>query len=984
MKRKTLLNLRKGLTFIFTWILSFAMYAQQGTISGTVTDSNGEALIGVSIRVLGTNTGTVTDANGYYTLKNVPSNARLETSYIGMATQVIDIEGRATVNIVMEESSMQLDEVVAIGYGVARKSDLTGAITSISRGDFQDQPLKNVSDLLQARTPGVMVTKTSGMPGSGIKVRIRGGGSINKSNEPLYVVDGIVGGSGIHPDNIESIEVLKDASSTAIYGSRGANGVVLITTKTGKKGVPQVTFETSLGVANMMKERQYKMLSAYDYARALNDIRGSSSVSPADLEEYKNGTKGIDWMDVMTRTGVNQDYRLSIQGGNRKTNYLVSANVLDMEAITVKSNYKSYNLRASIDSEVKPWMTFSLKVDGSKSKANNRGVDLMNAMNYSPTMEMMNEETGVYNKDPFNSLVNNPYGTLMLNENDTERAGVSTNAQLLFKILDGLTLSVQGAYSYTHTPTYTFNSSKVAPGARSSVGNTHSKGESWQNTNNLTYQTSFGSHNLTTTAVLEMSSAKSSGLTGTGEVLSNEIVGYWNIGNAATRNVSNSYSENSMVSVFGRVMYNYDRRYFVTGTLRADGSSKFQGQNRWGYFPSGSLAWDIARENFMLDNGIFDQLKLRTSYGITGNQDIAPFSTLGMLTAASYSWGRPTLLPGYWGNTFATPDVRWEKAYQYDFGLDASFFASKLSVTMDWFKKKTRDLLFRKKVPDYNGGGNYWVNEGAVDNTGFEFSISAYPLSKNSEFQWETNFNGTFLKNEIVNLAGQDYIIEDEGNTTFGSSLIMKPGYPRGSFYLYKWAGFDDEGANLYEKLDGTLTNHPTSDDRFIMGQSEPKLTLGWNNSFSYKNWSANVLLYAATGFERFNMTYYGISNIMATYRFITLEDAYFKNWDFVTDKSEAKFASFKNKNNISYGNASNWLENASFLKLKNITISYNIPKETAKIADIQLSLSGENVFILSGYTGMDPEVTVSTDGGKDQGAYPIPRTFTFGARITF
>lgn len=958
MKRKILLNLRKGLTFTFMWILSFAMYAQLSTVSGIISDSSGETLIGVSIRVVGSNTGTVTDVNGYYTLSNVPSNAQLEISYIGMTTQVIDIKGRTTINIVMEESSMVLEEVVAIGYGVARKSDLTGAVTSISTKQFQDQPLKNVDDLLQARTPGVQVTKTSGMPGSGIKVRVRGAGSLNKSNEPLYIVDGIVGGSGIHPDNIASIEVLKDASSTAVYGSRGANGVVLITTKTGKSGVPQVTFETQVGVANMMKERQYKMLSAYDYAIAANDILGSSTFSPAELEEYKSGTKGIDWMDVMTRTGVNQDYRLSIQGGNKQTNYLVSANILDMEAITVKSNYKRYNLRASIDSEVKPWMTFSFKIDGSKSKTNNRGVDLMNAMNFSPTMEMMNEETGVYNRDPINSLLNNPYGLLMLNENDTEGAGVSTNAQLLFKIIDGLTLSVQGAYNYSHTPSYTFNSSKIAPGARSSMSNTHSKGEYWQNTNNLTYQKSFGVHNLTTTGVWEMSSSQSSSLAGTGDNLSNEQVGYWNISDAATRNVSNGYSEYFMASAFGRVMYNYDRRYFLTGTIRADGSSRFSEKNRWGYFPSAALAWDIARENFMENNEIFDQLKLRTSYGVTGNQDIAPYSTLGMLSAAAYGWGTSSKRPGYWGNSFASPNVKWEKAYQYDFGLDASFLGNKLNLTLDWFKKQTRDLLFQKKVPDYNGGGNFWVNEGAVDNTGFEFAISAFPLSSDSEFQWETNFNGTFLKNEVVNLAGQDYIIEDEGNTTYGSSLIMKPGYPRGSFYLYKWAGFDDGGANLYEKLDGTLTNAPSSDDRFIMGQAEPKWTFGWNNSFSYKNWSANILLYAATGFNRFNMTYFGISNIMATYRFITLEDAYFKNWDYVTDKSEAKFASFKNTNNINYGNSSKWLEDASFLKLKNISISYNIPKAVTKVADIQLSLSGENVFILSGYTGQDPEVT--------------------------
>lgn len=964
---------------------SFAVTVEQQKkkIAGTVVDETGIPIIGANIIESGTTHGTVTDIDGNFVL-DVGDNAILQITYIGYHPVEIDTKGQVSLSVVLQEDNQTLDELVVIGYGVQQKRDLTGAISSISEKQFKDHPVKRAAELIQGRIPGVQVTNMSGLPGGGIKMRIRGATSINKSNEPLYIVDGIVSpGAAIHPEDIESIEVLKDASATAVYGSRGANGVVLITTRKGTADTPSISLETSIGFANMMKERQYELMSPYEYATALNQYMGSNTISDGDLEAYRNGSKGVDWMDLMTRTGINQDYRLSLSGGNSQTRFLVSGNMLNSEAITIKSNYRKYSLRANIESELKPWARLSFNINGSKTQTNNRNIDLMGVLNYSPTMEMRNEETGVYEIDPYNSLGYNPYGLLMMNDNDADHYFITTNATLLFQLMDGLTLSVQGAYNYAHDPSYTFESSLVGPGVRNKMTNSHVNGQYWQNTNNLTYQNSFNDHNLTATAVWEISQNKSSSLWAEGRNLSNEIVGYWNIGNADTRTVTNNYSESSIASAFGRIMYNYKRKYFLTGTLRADGSSKFSRKNKWGIFPSVATAWDIAQENFMETNNFFDQLKLRASYGVTGNQDIAPFSTLGMLTSTSYGYGTPNDYTGYWGHTFATPDVEWEKTYQYDLGLDISVLRNKVNLTFDWFLKDSKDLLFLKEVPLYNGGGSFWVNEGSVRNLGFEFGLTTYPVS-NSEFVWETNLNGTYIKNEVMDLAGRDFIIEDRGDTTWGESIIMKRGYPRGSFYLYKWKGFDEEGANLYETADGGLTTNPTSADQQIMGQSDPKFTVGWNNMFSWKNWTANIFLYGAFGFDRLNMTHFTTSNMMGFYRFITLRDAYVKGWDNVENKADAKYHSLSNGNSKTFYNSDFWLENASFVKLKNISIAYNIPEKVIDFADIQLSLNAENLFILTKYSGQDPEVTSLEHSGRDAGAYPIPRTFTFGAKITF
>ena len=950
------------------------------TIKGVINDEQGETIIGASVIIKGEDTGTTSDMDGRFTLE-APEGAILVISYIGYHTQEVKVRKRSLLRVVLKEDNQLLDEVVVVGYGTVKKSDLTGAVSGVSNRQYKNQPVQRVENILQGRTPGVEVTATSGMPGASMKVRVRGTTSINKSSDPLYVIDGIISSSGldgINPSDIQSMEILKDASSTAIYGSRGSNGVILITTKQGSEGKAQVTFDASVGLSTVRK--QYDLLNAYEYATALNDIRGSSTISAEDLEAYKNGTKGINWTDLLTRTGITQDYRLAISGGNEKVKYLISGNVLDQEAITIMSDYKRYGIRANIDSEVKPWLTISAKLNASSlHKHNEGGANWLHVTNFSPTMELKDPETGVYNTDPYNMIGSSPYGEMIVNNSDSYSYNLNANLTLLFKIMKGLTLSVQGGYDYDNSPSYSFRSKLDSPGAINSASNTNALHNYWQNTNNLTWQKQFGDHSFTAMGVWEISRSWDSQLKGTGSNLNNESVGYWNLGNAAIRDASNSYTEFSLASGIVRANYDYKKRYFITAALRADGSSKFQGDNKWGYFPSAAVAWDIAQESFMSNQHVLDQLKLRASFGVTGNQDIAASSTLGMLSGASYGWGTSTSSTGYWGYQFATPGITWEKTYQYDLRLDMSIGG--FNITVDWFKKQTKDLLFQKQVPKYNGGGTYWVNQGKLNNTGVELSLTTFPVKE--AVTWETSLNASYVKNEVADLAGDDFVLTANYSDLGGPMQIMKPGYPMGSFYVYQWKGFDDKGANLYQKADGSLTTNPTSDDLVVKGQASPKWTVGWNNTVTWKNWTLNVFFNAATGYDRLNISRFMAASMTGVSRFVTLRDAYFKGWDHVANKADALYPSLTNTDNKSYANSDFWLEDASFIKLKNISLSYRIPRRVLKFASVQLSVSAQDLFTITRYKGMDPEVYTSYDG-LDYGAYPIPRTITFGAKFRF
>ncbi len=961
------------------------IFAQQPfddvTITGTVINVEGEAVIGATVILKGhTGRGTATDVNGKYSI-TVPQGSTLIISFMGYEEKEVELQPDISDYLTtLNEAQTRINDVVIVGYGEIKKSDLTGSVSVVGERSFYDQPVKNVSEILQGRSSGVEVTTISGMPGASTKVRVRGTTSINKSSDPLYVIDGIISTSGldgINPQDIASMQILKDASSTSVYGSRGANGVVLITTRSGQSGDARILFSTKIGVSDVRKN--YNLLSPYEYALALNDIRGAGTISDEDVELYRLGIKGIDWVDLMTRTAITQDYNLSIAGGSEKVRYMVSGNLLDQEAITIDSKYMRYGLRANIEADVKPWLTLITKFNGSILHQKNGAPNWFHVLNYSPTMELKDLNSGIYNKDPYNILSNNPYGVIKETDSDSYSYNVNANAGLIFHIVKGLKLSVQGGYDFDYAPSYSFVSSRVASGATNSMSNASALHQYWQNTNNLTYSNTFGRHTLATTAVFELSRTTDTRMSISGSGLSNESVGYWDVTNAATRNESNSYTQSSLMSGILRVNYDYGKRYFFTAAVRADGSSKFQRDHRWGFFPSAAVAWDIAAENFMKSQDVVTQLKLRASFGITGNEGISAYNTLGMLSSTSYGWGTSTGYTGYWGNTFASPDLTWEETTQWDVGLDATIHG--INISFDWFRKDTENLLFQKQVPHYNGGGTYWVNQGALMNTGYEFSLNTFVIDR--AVKWETTANVSYITNEVIDLAGNDFVLTANYSDLGGPMQIMKPGYPLGSFYVYEWLGFDDAGANIYRKADGSTTITPTSEDLVIRGNATPKWLVGWNNSIIWRNLSINLFFYGAFDYDRLNISRFTTASMSGGSRFITLRDAYFNGWDYVENKSDAKYASVKNTDNKSYANTTFWLEDASFIKLKNVTISYTIPRHITRFADIQLSVSAQDIFTFTKYKGMDPEVYSSYEG-LDYGAYPVPRTITFGLKLTF
>ncbi len=956
------------------------------TVKGKVADSAGEPLPGVTVVVKGTSKGTVTDADGVYSISDIDGGATLQFSFVGMKTQEIAVAGKTSINVTMEEDAIGIEEVVAIGYGTMKKSDLTGAIASVSSDDFKLHPVMEISEVLQGRTPGVVVTSQSGMIGSSPRVRVRGTTSLNTSNNPLWVIDGVVGGTITNPDDIESIEVLKDASSTAIYGSRGANGVILVTTKRGKVGKTQFSISSNTGVSNITK--QWDLMDAYEFAVAYNDIAGSGTFDDGELQAYKNGTAGVDWVDLMTKTGILQDYRLSITGGDERSKFNISGNFIDQTGTLITSQFKRYNFKVNYDTKLTSWLRVFTDISLTKKSYHNPGDmgSFRSILDYSPSMEVLDED-GVCNEDNYNSTKSSPYGSMKFEDHDTKSHIANALLNFTADITEGLTFTALGNVLYSQTESYVFRSTKRAANSTSSMSNSESRSLKWQTTENLTYKKDFDDHHLTLTGVFEATKLEVPSLSITGTDLLSEKVYYWDVENAQTTSCSNGYSDESITSVFARGAYNYKSRYFITGTLRTDGSSKFQGDNKWGYFPSAAVAWDMTQENFMATQDLFQQVKLRASYGVSGNQGIDPYATLGLMTREDYTYGTiTTVYPGYWQSSYSTPDLSWEKTYQWDIGVNMTLLDQRLNITADLYKKDTKDLLFEKSIPMYNGGGTYWANDGRIKNKGFEIAIEASVFNR-PNFQWNSAINASHNISEIVDMAGEDYIVID-GGEMMGSGYIMMPGQPVGTFYLYDYVGIDDSGCNLYRTADGGTTITPTDEDKIVVGNSIPKWSLGWNNSFRWKNWEANVFFRSDLAVQKLNVQKFALCAMNGPSRFIRLKEAYDLSWDKVANKDDAIHPSLTNGDNRYYAESTKWLENSAFLRCQNVTIAYKIPKRVIGIGDLTLSAGAINLFTITKYSGMDPETVSSSDNdqqsGYDHGAYPLARTFNFGFKFNF
>ena len=969
-------------------LLESRIVQQNAMCKGVVADAVGEPIIGASIVVKGTTNGTVSDYDGYFVLDGVKMGDVLRISYVGYQTQDVKWNG-SPLDIVLKEDAQALDEVVVIGYGAVRKADMAGAVSVMDNKAFKAQPITQVSDALQGRVAGVNVV-SDGIPGGSVKIRIRGTNSINKSNEPLYVVDGMVresGLEGINPEDIQSMQILKDASSTAIYGSRGANGVVIITTKSGVKGQSSITFDTSFGFSEAT--RLPEKMNAQTYAQALVDYNG---ISELDVASYIDGSNpGVDYIDEMFRTGLVQNYKLVFSKGTDGLQAYVSGNYMNQEGTIEKSSYERYAAKANLKAKMTDWLDLTLDFNASRSIGKGiGGLELSGAnplwvaFNYSPSMELLDEQ-GNYNYDAYSSIQNNPLGIVRDNQQERRRDVVSGHVDLRFQIVDGLTFTTSNGIDYYNNTSYGFSPLKINSNGSNSMSNNNQQRVLLQSSNNFTYDNTWNEHHLTATAVWEATKSDTRSMGISGQNIQVESVGWWNVANALTRNASNGYSDWSMLSGVGRVIYNYDNRYMFTGTFRADGSSRFT-NNKWGYFPSVAFAWTASNEKFMEKvRHIISNLKLRTSYGVIGNQDIAPYSTLALMSQTTTYFGSNTGVTGYWANTLATPDIKWEKTNQFDIGFDLGLWDNRLTLSFDYFDKRTTDALLSTSLPNYLGGTSYLINAGEVSNKGLDFTISA-DVFRTNDFEWTTSLNGTYLKNKVVKLTAQEprlYSGVMPGICDDGTNIITE-GEAIGSFFGYRWAGIDADGYDTYYKSDGSITRNPEpTTDRIVLGRSTPDFTLGWNNSLRYKNWSLNAFFNSSFGAKRLNVLRFAMNEMIGNSRMFTEAGHIEGIGTLWTDPS-------RTENNVTKANSSKYLENADYFRCENISLSYNIPKSWAEFADILLSFSVQNLFTITGYKGSNPAgFSFSSSAGDqatgvDTGTSPAPRIWTLGARFTF
>lgn len=957
---------------------------QQQSVSGVVKGSDGETLVGVHVRVKGTNKATLTDADGRYSI-NAPEGSVLQFTYIGYEKQEISVSHRV-LDVVLHIAENSLEEAVVIGYGSVRKADLAGSVAVMDQKAFRDQPITQVSDAIQGRVSGVQVIN-SGVPGGSVKVRVRGTSSIHNSNEPLYVVDGVVresGITGINPEDIQSMQVLKDASSTAIYGSRGSNGVVLIQTKSGKSGRTEVIFDASLGMANAT--RLPKVMGTKEYADLYVKYKLNGTPTAA-LQPFLDGSNaGIDWVDQVTQSGLTQNYKLSISKGNQDTQFYLSGNYMNNEGVVVGTGFERYNVKLNASSKVFNWLEVIADIQASRNEGKRGGFGmgqtnpLWIAYNYSPTMNMYLSDGRTFSRDPYNAAsADNPYALLTADESESLSNIVTGRVDFKFHLAKGLTFTTTNGVDYSDSKGYGFRPLRMNNG-QNSMSNSDRYHLMLQSTNNLTYNNKWGDHGLTVTAVYEAMQSETRTMGISGKSLRAESVGWWDVKNATIRDSYNEYSKYAIMSGVGRIMYNYADRYMLTATFRADGSSRFS-KDKWGYFPSIAAAWTMSNEDFM--KPLRDQIsnaKLRISYGVIGNQNISPYSTLGLMSTTSFNFGTSNNYTGYIANGIATPNLTWEKTKQFDLGIDLGFWNNRLELGIDIFSKRTTDALLKQKQPGYLGGAGYWINAGEIKNSGIDLGLTAH-IFQSSDFGWSTTLNASYNKNKVVKLTAADPILygSSPSQGTVDPVSIVKEGEAIGTFYGYVWEGLDPvTGLDKYQDLN--QNGKIDADDRQVIGNANPDITFGWNNTLRYKQWEFNAFFNAAFGAQRLNLVRFAMNSMVGASMFVT--DA-----DYIANMGKT-MPSLDAVGNNNLGNSTKWLENADYFRAENISIAYNLTREQTKFANIRLSFSVQNLFTITNYKGSDPSGfsfgNSDYENGVDMGAFPTARTFTLGARFTF
>jgi TonB-linked SusC/RagA family outer membrane protein len=1012
--------------------LSVGLLAQEIQITGNVTDEQGASLPGVSIVVEGTTRGTVTDQDGNYSIKVQPDRA-LVFSFVGHSTRRIEVTDQIEIQVTLETDMANLDEVVVIGYGSVKKTDLTGSVSSLNEESLTQGVVSNVDQMIMGRAPGVQIYQNSSEPGGGINVQIRGVGSVNAGNEPLYVIDGLpidnapaVAAAGpsmpgnrnprnplnaINPSDIESIEILKDASATAIYGARGANGVIMITTKKGTEGKMQVNYDAYYGMQQVANKLD--VMTATEYQTVLNELYDAGAVN-AGVGERVEGIQdgGTDWQDEIFRDAPVQNHNLSFLGGDENTRYFSSFNYYNQQGTVINSGMKRYSARLNLDENFGNRLKFGVNINTSYIEdnyvpngvvPNEAGGAVSAAYDFDPTLRIWDETTGRYNTSPFITK-DNPlaiaYGKSALGK--SWRTFGTAFGELF--ILQGLSVKLNVGADFNHTRKDVFTDDKTKDGLAANGiaailnGNRYNYLiEGTVNYNRVFDDVhTFGAVAGVTTQkfFLERSTAESRDFvslsTGTNSLQS---------GNPEQYQVSSSSVPSTLLSFLARANYSFADRYLITATIRADGSSKFGENNKFGYFPSFAVAWKLMNEDFISSTGIFHNLKLRASWGQTGNQEIGNFRSL--TTFSQPGGNTPDFVIGdtrYTVNAptrMANPDLKWETTTQTDIGLDWGLLKGRISGSVDYFNRLTTDLLLDLPVPAQTGFTTKLANVGSVRNSGLEFLLDSRNLI--GEFQWYTSLNLTYLKNEVIDLGPIDQIIH--GGVQFADNLaIITPGEALDSYYGWEILGvwqtnddFGDAPAGVsagdwkYLDLDGDGTI--TADDRQIMGSCIPDFTWGMTNTFSFKGFNLNIYLVGLHGMELMNNqlkdALYPIN-----FRRNKLAEPYLNRW--TPNNPTNEWASFINPSSQGSNIVNNrTVEDASYIRLQNVTLSYTVPVQNISLfRSLNIYVSGTNLITWTEYSGMDPGANVNGTNNAalrlDYNSYPFSRVYTIGVKAGF
>ncbi|PIF02233.1 MAG: hypothetical protein CR996_01255 [Draconibacterium sp.] len=985
-------NSFKKVSLLTTLLLSVQLLFAQTTITGKVTDESGGLLPGVTVLIKGTSTGTVTNLDGEYSIPNVSQNSILQFSFVGMATEEVPVQNQSIINVVMRADAIGLDEVIAVGYGTMKRADISGASANVSTSDFEDLPSINIAESMQGRVAGLAITSNSGSPGTSSKIRIRGGNSMLGSNDPLIVLDGVavnIGLNDINPNDIATLDILKDASSTAIYGSRGANGVIVITTKTGNSDKPRIQISTDYSFDQVANK--YELLNAKDFV-ALNNI--SLTGPSADT----------DWQNEIFQSGYTSNTQLSIAGGTKKLNYYLSGSFVDQDGLVINTGYQKSTLRSNIDTKINDKLNVALNLTITKTERNNtsdnassKGSPIWQSLIWSPTEAVFNED-GTYNRnDQYSSISLNPVMVAKNRKEDVFATTLIANSKLDYEIIDNLVYSaILGAENIKTEGAY-FTNHNVSPTTGS--GRSYNDNFFWQFSNFLTYKNTFNElHRMSVMLGFEQSQNTNKGFNADGTNLATESVGYHNLALNESAGIGSYWSRSALRSYLSRATYSYKNKYLLTATFRLDGSSKFQGSNKYSAFPSVALGWRLSEESFMQSVEKIDNLKLRASWGITGSQAIQPYGTLALLAPRVYSYGTAQALTGYMPSGAPNPDLKWEETTQINIGADLTMYNGRLNITADYFKKNTDGLLQAKALPLYNGGGSIISNIGEIENTGFEFSVGGEIMNK-SDFSWNVNANFSKLKNEVISIGEEEQIFpgEEYANGFLSSKVfIVKPGESLGSIYGYNFLGIwqQDEAAEAlkfgnvpgdskYEDLDGN--NIIDGGDQKIIGKGLPDFTWGLNNSFAYKNIDLNIMIEGVEGRDIINLGYAGAGVAVGDARAITLADA--KN-TWTESNPNTIWPKIGSSSNTDHINSSKWLQDGSYIKIRNISLAYSIPKDKLKIGDLRIVLSGQNLITFTNYKGFDPEVSSTgksdIDQGLDLGSYPTAKSYSLGLTLNF